>query len=117
VPVAIVRIDFVEKQIKAICKASQQIKHLVREVLEAVENNPSVYPTLTDAPKDIAGREGVFLRKVKIVHQKHDYRMVYLHQRREDAEEQVDFLYVRPREDDYRSLDWDQIRSFILEEE
>ena len=113
---AIVRIDFVEKQLKAICKVSQQIKHLVREALEKIENEPSAYPTLADVPKDIVGQEGVFLRKVKIVHQKHDYRMVYLHRRREGGEEQVDFLYVRPREDDYQSLDWEQVRASLLEE-
>ncbi len=113
---AVVRIDFVEKQLRQICKTSQQVKHLIRQALETVEANPSAYESLADMPKDIAGREGVFVRKIKIVHQKHDYRMVYLHQVREDGEEQVDILYVRPREDDYRSLDWDTIRAFLLEE-
>ena len=102
--------------IAAICKASRQVKNLVKEALQTVEDNPSAYGVLGDVPKDLAGREGVFVRKVKIVHQKHDYRMVYLHQRRADGEEQVDFLYVRPREDDYRTLDWDLIRSYLLEE-
>jgi hypothetical protein len=113
--VAIVRIDFVAKQLKAICKASQQVKNLVREALTTVEANPAAYPAFAEIPDDLLGREGVFIRKVKIVHQKHDYRMVYLHRHREDGEEQVDFLYVRPREDDYRSLDWDQIRTFLEE--
>jgi hypothetical protein len=116
VPMAIVRIDFVEKQLKAICKASQQVKNLVKQALETVEQDPAAYPALADVPKDLVAQEGVFLRKVKIVHQKHDYRMVYLHRRREDGEEQADFLYVRPREDDYRSLDWDRLREFLLEE-
>ena len=87
----------------------------MRQSLQAVEENPSAYDALKTVPEDLAGRGDVFIRKIKVVHQKHDYRMVYLHRRREDGEEQADFLYVRSREDDYRSLDWDQIRSFLEE--
>ena len=93
-----------------------KLKNLVRQALETVETDPASYPTLTDLPPDLVGRPNTFIRKVPIRHQKHDYRMVYLHQLLEEGDQQVDFLYVCSREDDYRSLDWDVIRSFLQEE-
>jgi hypothetical protein len=113
--VVIVRIALVAKQIEQICKTSQQVKHLIRQALETVEANPSAYEPLAKLPKDLADQEGVFLRKIKIVHQKHDYRLVYLHRLGEGWEE-VDVFYIRSREDDYRSLDWDVVRSLIGQE-
>jgi hypothetical protein len=114
---AVVDISHVEKQLKAIMKGSNIVKNLVRKALEQVEHDPAAYGTLTPPPDfpELVGRSDVFVRKVPIVHQSHDYRMVYLHLVR-DPEDSVVFLYVRPREDDYRSLDWDQIRSFIVGE-
>ncbi len=110
---AIVRIDFVEKQLRTLCKASQQVKNLVKQALQTVEENPAAYDALKAVPKDIANRDDVFLRKIEIVHQKHDYRMVYLHQRQADGQEEVDFVYVRSRDDDYRTLDWEVVRALL----
>jgi hypothetical protein len=114
VATVVVRIDNVRREIKAICESSQRVKHLVHEALKRVQSDPGAYEEISEVPECIVGRENVFIRKVDITHQKHDYRMVYIHQIREDGSQRADFLYARPRRDDYRSLDWPGIAEFIL---
>lgn len=113
---AVVCIDLVQKQIMKIIKSSQRVKHLVRKALEAVENNPASFELLSEVPTDLVADKNVSVRKVAIKHQKHEFRLLFLHRVREDGEELVDFFYVHPRKDDYRSLDWDVVKEFLLED-
>src|SRR5437016_2897171 len=84
---AVVRIGLVKKQVEAICRCSQRVKHLVREALERVKANPAAYSALERVPERIAGIENCCVRKIEIRHGRHDYRMLYLHRQEEGGVE------------------------------
>jgi hypothetical protein len=111
--VAIVRVDFVKREIGIVSKASREVENRVKEILATVEENPAAYGTLKkDVPPEIAARSDVFIRKVAITNSGQDVRMVYLHRIREDGEEQVDFLYVFFRRDGW-NIDWQWIKALL----
>jgi hypothetical protein len=72
------RTDLVDREIRRIIRTSQMVKGLLRDTLERIENNPGEFPPLDDAPDWIASIPYlVCLRKAKIVHRKHDFRLIF----------------------------------------
>jgi hypothetical protein len=122
--VAVVRIGLVRKQIEALCESSQRVKHLVKVALAAVDKDPDQFSTLDrdKFPQRIAellaGLEGVVVRKVEIVHQRHNYRLLFLHRKSDEEEERAIFFQVLSRRrNGYDAIDWDMLESMLRGEE
>jgi hypothetical protein len=105
---ASINVERVKSQLKSIAKVSQAVKHLLRNVLEALEENPSQFEELEEIPERIRAIPGVTIRKAKLTHPPHDYRLVFLHFRPGDAEERVEVIYAFRRQEGY-PLHWDWI--------
>src|SRR5216684_7680144 len=99
---------WVKRELRALCSVSQGVKKLLQNVLEEIERDPSAFPILDNVPLDLDPYPGVAIRKAKITHRRHDYRIVFLHRRLEDDAEHVDLLFVFKRTDGYH-IDWDWI--------
>jgi hypothetical protein len=92
----IVSIDLVEKLLVAIRKRSRMVASILKKRLEAVETNPSAFDAVNEIPDWIAAilasGEEACIRKVKITHGRHDYRLLFLHHRPATGEEYADFF-------------------------
>ncbi len=113
---AIVRTTLVEREIRAMRARSSQVRHQTDRAFETAENNPTAFPEVDEVEGVLSGRMDVTLRKVKIRHQSHDFRLLFLHHRRNDGPDLVDFVYVFDREDGYE-INWEWIDSMIPEAE
>jgi hypothetical protein len=113
---AIVRIWRIKKELEAICKRSQRLKHLIKEALRRVSENPAHFPTLDWVPQSIVALPGVCIRKIQIVHQKHNYRLIYVHVRQEGAEDRALFFQILPRRaNGYDAINWEDLTLFASE--
>jgi len=113
---AIVRTALVEREIRAMRARSSQVRHQTDRAFATAESNPATFPEVDDVEGLLADRKDIVLRKVKIRHQSHDFRMLFLHHRRSEVPDLVDFVYVFDREDGYE-IDWEWIDSMLPEEE
>jgi hypothetical protein len=121
--VAKLRLRLVEKEIKAVAKLSQRLKHLLREKLEAVEADAASFPELDcrDLPSQIADKvaqlDGVAIRKVSLIHQRHNYRLLFLHREYgEDREDEAIFFVVIPRKTNgYDAVEWSTLEPWLVE--
>jgi hypothetical protein len=103
--------SLVDRELRGLLKISQGIKKLVRKAFEKIEKNPAAFPELSDLPDELTDFASlVAIRKVKIISQKHDFRILFAHWKFDDGTEHADLLMIFPRKDDYR-IDWDWISS------
>jgi hypothetical protein len=102
----------VEKELKAICQATQAVKHHLRRVLEAIEKDPSSFKELEEIPERIRAIPGVTVRKAEIKHDPHNYRLVFLHFRTEEGKEWSEVIYAFRRRKGY-ALDWEWIENLL----
>src|ERR1051325_4271602 len=103
----------VKAELRRIAKVSQGVKKCLRDVLAKIEKNPTAFEELQDLPEDLTEFGNlVAIRKAKITHQKHDYRIVFAHWKFDDDQEHVDLLMAFPRKDDYQ-IDWKWIESCL----
>jgi hypothetical protein len=104
--------DEARRGLTALAKVSQGVSKLLRTVLERIENQPGSFESLEAVPEPIVSRADVRLRKAKVVHQKHNYRILFFHFTDEDKSEHVDIFSVFERQPGY-NIDWDWIRSLV----
>src|SRR5207249_3565418 len=78
-PMAHVIVRRVRRELESIRDASQAVKHLLRDVLEAIERDPSAFAELQEIPERVRAIAGVTVRKANVTHGPHDYRLVFLH--------------------------------------
>jgi hypothetical protein len=102
----------VRRQLEAIRDTSQRLKHLLHSTLKAMEANPSAFEELKEIPAQIRAIPGVTVRKTKITHGAHDYRLVFLHFRPDEGEEWSEVIYAFRRREGY-PLDWDWIEGLL----
>src|SRR5437762_1493500 len=99
----------VGKELKRIAATSQAVKHLLFETLEFIESQPASFAELTNVPAGVANLGHLSaIRKAKIVHRKHDFRLIFAHWRFEDESEHVDLLLAFRRRDGYE-IDWNWV--------
>src|SRR5207245_248402 len=98
----------IKKALDAICDRSEVVKNKIREASQIIQDDPAHYPELDEQDERIANAPGACTRVVRIRHDRHDYRLVYLHQKGEERD-YVTFYYANDRKDDYEGLDWDLI--------
>jgi len=88
---------------------SQRVRHLLKVIFEKIQENPAAYPEIDEVPEDIDSillELGGVLRKAPLVHQKHDYRLIYLHWK-EANRAFVEFQFIFQRRAGYERIDWD----------
>lgn len=105
----------VQRELKRIIAASNALKTQLRDVLEQMENDPSVFPPLEDVPSQMAQHPDICLRKVKLIAPKQEFRLVLVHwtfRDEPDREDHVDVILAFPRKDNY-PIDWQWIDQFI----
>jgi hypothetical protein len=100
------------RKLEAIRDASQRLKHLLHSTLKDIEENPSAFEELKEIPRRMRAIPGVTVRKAKITHGAHDYRLVFLHFRPEEGEEWSEVIFVFRRREGY-PLDWDWIEGLL----
>jgi hypothetical protein len=102
--------------IKRIRDTSQELKTLVRGMFEQLEANPAVYKPLDYVDPELAGRfpRAVF-RKVYLRHQRHDFRVVFVHGRSANDIERVKLLLAFDREDGWR-INWEILKESLGDE-
>ena len=109
-------IDFVNKEVRqalrVIVGVSQRVRALVESTLVKMEANPAQFEPLAVVPEALRNHPVVCIRKAKIRHQKHDYRMLFLHFKPPEGEEHVTILQAFPRQEDYH-IDWDWVDQVI----
>jgi hypothetical protein len=105
---------WVERELKALLSLSQGVRKLAQNVLEKIEGVPASFDELDVVPLDLTLSPGVAIRKAKIVHRKHDYRILFLHRRSDEGSEHVDLLYIFKRKEGYH-IDWEWIASVLGE--
>lgn len=107
---ATLRTHLVDQQIRRMLRVSQRIKKLLYETFKHIEQDPSAFEELDDAPEWVGMVPNlVALRKAKVIHQKHDFRLIFAHWKWEDGSEHVDLLLVFPRKQGYQ-IDWEWVQ-------
>lgn len=101
-----------EEGLRALLSVSQGVKKRLRNILTAIERDPSSFDELEDVPLDLSLRPGVTIRKAKVIQGKHDFRIVFILRQLDDGSEHVDLLYVFKRKAEYQ-IDWDWIASML----
>jgi hypothetical protein len=76
--------------------------------------DPASFDELNVVPLELTFSPGVAVRKAKLIHRKHDYRILFLHRRSDGGSEHVDLLYILKRKEGYH-IDWEWIASVLGE--
>lgn len=101
--------SLVTADIHRLVHISGGVRKIVRTIFERTEDDPSQFEALDYvAPDVVASYPNLTLRKAKVCHQKHDFRLVFAHWTLEDGGEHCDILLVFPRKAGYQ-IDWDWI--------
>ena len=105
----------VRDAIRQISDTSQDLKKQLRQMFERLEDNPSEFKPLDYVDSELARQfPKVVFRKADLRHQKHDFRIVFAHGRR-DEREFVKLLLAFDREDGW-DINWDILRSDLGDE-
>ena len=106
----------VRRAIENIRDASQELKKLVRAMFGQLESNPSFYQPLNFVDPELTARfpRAVF-RKVYLRHQRHDFRVVFIHGETKGGQERVKLLLAFDREDGW-NINWDVLKDALGDE-
>ena len=103
----------VDGELRAMIKTSQGVKKRLKEILEAIERNPTGFPLIEDIPRSITSLGNlVGIRKAKVISGKHDFRLLFAHWRFEKGKEHVDLLLAFPREHGYQ-INWSWVEDHL----
>jgi hypothetical protein len=100
-----------EKQIAAIRKRSQILAKIIDKQVAKATKTPSFFEALKFQPEHpafVLSEQGILVRKAKATHDRHDYRLVFLH-KPDEGGGKVSFLYARNRRDVYELIDSDMV--------
>jgi hypothetical protein len=98
--------DDVKRFLRAIRDTSKVVATKLRETLERIKEHPEQFDELDKVPDFIARRSDVRVRKAKIQHQKHNFRLLFIHWTQPDGSEHVYLFDAFPRLKGYE-IDWD----------
>lgn len=105
--------SWVEEDLKKLIRTSSRLKDILKGVFLQLEEDPSVYEELTEVdPSLIKEFPHVTFRKIKLIHQRHDFRIIIAHYLLDESQEHVDVLMVFPRKSGYL-IDWDWVESAV----
>lgn len=106
--------DEVRRFLRVIRDTSKAVATQLRDTLQRIEEHPREFEELDTVPDFIACRPDVKVRKAKIQHQKHDFRLLFIHWSRQDGSEHVSLFDAFPRKKGY-AIDWDWCREAVGE--
>lgn len=109
---ATLNLSLVESELRKVMSRSQALKHLVRDRLRELEEDPTQFKELRVCPPEIATRRDVTLRKLKFKHQRHEYRLIVAHWSTPGEIDHCDALLLFPRKDDY-DIDWEWVEQAL----
>jgi hypothetical protein len=106
--------DDVKRSLRAIRDTSEVIATKLRDTLQRIREHPDRFEELDKVPDFIARRSDVRVRKAKIQHHKHNFRLLFIHWTQPDGSEHVYLFEAFPRLKGY-GIDWDWCDKFIAE--
>jgi hypothetical protein len=106
--------DEVKRFLHVIRDTSKAVATQLRDTLQRIQDHPGEFEELDRVPDDIARRPDVRVRKAKIQHQKHNFRLLFIHQTLSDGTEQVHLIDAFRRLRGY-AIDWDWCREVVGE--
>ena len=107
---ATIDIRVVEKELRRIAKVSDGVKKQLHRTLAEIEQDPSQFDTLEAV--EIPLPANTCLRKAKIQHRKHSFRLIFAHHRLGDRDH-VDVLMAFPRKQGY-DIDWSWVAGAVV---
>jgi hypothetical protein len=106
--------DEVRQFLRVIRDTSKAVATLLRDTLKRIQENPGQFEELVKVPDFIARHSDVRVRKAKIQHRKHNFRLLFIHRTLPDGSELVYLFDAFPRLKGY-AIDWDWCRELIGE--